>query len=316
MSSDQEFLRALRDSASIDAPRRGAQERLVASLAMTTASAGISAGAGSLFLGSSVKWLLGAAAVAAAASVAIYTAKPAEIRPVAESPPNVPAESVPAPAPPSTAAIIPAANALRAAGACSGLSLEDSAPSVCSKAGQRSFLELRNTCSAETVDVFWVDFQCRESFVGRLAPGEVLRQLTFDTHPWRVRDHATHRLLKEFTAHVVAGASGAHTDAPVALPELVVTEASTAVDAAPETCSRDGNRALLRIRNDRATGVVVFWVDFDCREKLYKRLQPGESATQSTFDAHPWRVRDAASGALLVDFVPDSLDGTDYVTLP
>ena len=44
----------------------------------------------------------------------------------------------------------------------------------------------------------WVDFKCRESFVGKLAPGETLGQNTYDTHPWRVRDHATRRLIKEW----------------------------------------------------------------------------------------------------------------------
>ena len=68
--------------------------------------------------------------------------------------------------------------------------------------------------------------------------------------------------------------------------------------------------------NERTSGVsVVFWVDGDCKENVYRRMDPGTTWESKTFIADSWRVRDE-KGGLLVDYVPDFPDETVYVSLP
>lgn len=44
--------------------------------------------------------------------------------------------------------------------------------------------------------------------------------------------------------------------------------------------------------NKRAAPIQVMWVDFEGAEKKYVVVQPGKSATLSTFVNHVWLVRD------------------------
>src|SRR6185369_3237404 len=80
---------------------------------------------------------------------------------------------------------------------CTDVSLPDAAPTVCSTPGEPLLLELVNTCGTETLDVYWVNYQCKEVFYKELTPGETWTQSTFVSHPWRVREHQSHRLVKE-----------------------------------------------------------------------------------------------------------------------
>jgi hypothetical protein len=187
----------------------------------------------------------------------------------------------------------------------------DYPPTVCSTKGRQEGMELVNSCG-EAVDVYWVDYKCRESFVTRLAPGETMGQNTYDTHPWRVRDHATHRLIKEWVGPRLPEPSAT----PVQMPDIVIRDGAMAPDRPAQVCSRASSAATLRFVNQRTSGVsVVFWVNEECTEELHERLEPGATMAVSTFDAHAWRVRDE-TGALLVDFVPESEDQTVYVSLP
>ena len=56
-----------------------------------------------------------------------------------------------------------------------------------------------NASRDRTVQTYWVDYQCREVFYQDVPPGATAVQQTFTTHPWRVRDRATHRLLMDIT---------------------------------------------------------------------------------------------------------------------
>lgn len=71
-------------------------------------------------------------------------------------------------------------------------------------------------------------------------------------------------------------------------------------------CSVQSTQAVnLPFRNafeDRS--VQIFWVDYQCRESLYRVLAPGETHVQTTYVSHPWRVRDAVTGALYKEVVP------------
>ncbi|MEA5578698.1 CAP domain-containing protein [Anabaena sp. UHCC 0451] len=69
--------------------------------------------------------------------------------------------------------------------------------SQCSKEGNR---QARITFINDTnrqVDIYWVNYQCEEVKYYTLRPGQSYRQRTYITHPWRVRDSQTGRILNE-----------------------------------------------------------------------------------------------------------------------
>jgi hypothetical protein len=69
----------------------------------------------------------------------------------------------------------------------------------CSRASQVAIdLTFRNNSADRTVNLFWVDFACRESRFATINPGESHIQHTFTLHPWRLRDAGTNALYKEF----------------------------------------------------------------------------------------------------------------------
>jgi hypothetical protein len=310
------FVRSLVQAAKNEAPPGGAKARALAGLsaggagAFATAAAVASTSArGARRVAPSLIALGGALAMAAAAAVfvtvrghapagalAMATAEPAgaKLRMIYAAGGSPPPDRRAAPA-----------------AACEGVSVEDREPTVCSQPGRHEPIEVLNTCGEE-IDLYWVDFQCRETFTARLAPGETLRHSTFDTHPWRARDHRTHRLLKEWVGPALPEPS----TEPVVLPDLVITDRVLTADVAPTACSRPSSKASLRFVNQRSRGVsVVFWVDDDCHEQVQKRLEPGESWTSNTREAHAWRVRDE-SGALLADYAAEGADDTVYVAVP
>lgn len=69
-------------------------------------------------------------------------------------------------------------------------------------------------------------------------------------------------------------------------------------------CSRyDSRSTWVRFANrytDRS--VRYLWVDWNCREVLYRTLGPGQQVDQQTYVGHVWRVR-SADGELLREHV-------------
>lgn len=60
--------------------------------------------------------------------------------------------------------------------------------------------------------------------------------------------------------------------------------------------------------NSRYDYVQLLWVDYAGEEKLYVTLGVDELHAQPTFTTHPWRVRHASDGRLLLQYVgPDAL---------
>ncbi|HWP91243.1 MAG TPA: hypothetical protein VNN20_03460 [Thermodesulfobacteriota bacterium] len=49
--------------------------------------------------------------------------------------------------------------------------------------------------------------------------------------------------------------------------------------------------------------VDVYWVDFQGNEKPYKKLLPGQSYDQQTYDTHPWVVKYEGSGQLVLTVI-------------
>lgn len=74
--------------------------------------------------------------------------------------------------------------------------------------------------------------------------------------------------------------------------------------AAGTACSGQGGKAMgVNFTNGCTATIKVYWVDFACKENLYHEIAPGMSQVQSTFADHIWRLRDAASGELLREYV-------------
>lgn len=87
------------------------------------------------------------------------------------------------------------------------VSAEDSAteptpgdPAHCSEAGFDAEITLLNKRTAP-VEVYWVDYDCREAFKGWVGPGDRWAQRARDANRFRVRDAQSHRLLKELVAN-------------------------------------------------------------------------------------------------------------------
>ena len=55
-------------------------------------------------------------------------------------------------------------------------------------------------------------------------------------------------------------------------------------------------RRKLHLVNTRGVACDALWVDFQGVERPFARIQPGRTATLSTFTSHLWRIRDAQSG--------------------
>ena len=306
-----DFVRSLVRTARSARPPRGAKARAITRLggSATKAANGVT-----------IRWLFtGVGGVAAVVGVVAWVSS----RPVSSVRPDTIASTTLGPtaqaplAPPVVSPIpaTPRPKAAATAPSCKSIEIPDREPTTCSTDGRGEELAVVNTCG-EAVDVLWVDFKCRESFVGRVEPGATLRHYTFDTHAWRVRDHLSHRLLKEWVGPRQPDEADASATPPRELPDVVIRDGIAAPDAPPVDCSRPSARADMRFVNRRSQGVsVIFWVSMDCKEEIYRRLEPGESWVTNTHDAHNWRVRDEA-GALLMEVRPEGPDETVYVTVP
>ena len=55
-------------------------------------------------------------------------------------------------------------------------------------------------------------------------------------------------------------------------------------------------RRKLHLVNTRGVACDALWVDFQGVERPFARIQPGRTATLSTFTSHLWRIRDAQTG--------------------
>jgi hypothetical protein len=90
--------------------------------------------------------------------------------------------------------------------------IAESMPTICSMAAPPRNAIFTNNC-AVPIDIWWVNFQCGETFYHRLDPGQSYTQASFVTHPWRARTvpagvpmgSAKGMLIKDFGA-IPAGA--------------------------------------------------------------------------------------------------------------
>jgi hypothetical protein len=223
--------------------------------------------------------------------------------------------------PPVAAAPAPAA-AAAPADVCAAAETTSSGNCSAAKPGKSVTFAIKTRCSEASLDVFFVDESCHEVFRGIIAPGATFWQDSWEGHVFRVRDHATRRLVSEVAPTRVTGAEDRETywkGARTELPLVVVHESDLPIPEGPAPeCTRGGGRAaMLHVRNDRKTEpVALMRVDFDCKETgKPQMIAPGTVADVGASEGHAFRVRDA-SGALLLDVVPTLLDTSTYITVP
>ncbi|HEY4122037.1 MAG TPA: hypothetical protein VGM56_29425 [Byssovorax sp.] len=309
MSNEQELVARLLRAAAEDAPADGAKERALDSVASRAAEA-VAARAAPPSIAEASPWLShaigGAATLALAAAVALVAYLPgggASKHVAAAS--VAPSSAVDGPrAPQSKAGVVAQRVAHRAApsvSSCAGAALPEAVATTCSSSGPPMLLEITNACSDETLDLYWVDFECNEVFYSQIEPGAVRYQSTFASHPWRVRDHATHRLVKEIARQQEGDATPPQ---PIEGEQPFVVEPGETAEES-KRCSEAGLNARISLENKRPTPVEVYWVDYGCEEIFKGYVAPGETWHQNTWDAHLFRVRDAATHELVKELSAD-----------
>lgn len=82
------------------------------------------------------------------------------------------------------------------------------------------------------------------------------------------------------------------------------------VEPFPDVCSPAGGDSItVNFVNTTSTTGVLVWVDFDCDQVEYARIEPGGAHQQSTFVGHVWRLNDE-SGDALDQAIVEAGDGT------
>lgn len=73
----------------------------------------------------------------------------------------------------------------------------------------------------------------------------------------------------------------------------------------PQVCSKaSGASATLTIVNACSkTTLRLSWINQQCGETVYATVPPGGSYVQPSFVGHPWRIRNAATSALMREVV-------------
>ena len=207
-----------------------------------------------------------------------------------------------------------------AADSCKSIAVEPS--NKCSVAGGHTVtFAVKNDCSSTPLDFFWVDEQCREIYRGIVSPSQLAWQDSWEGHVFRLRDHVTHKLVKEIAPTAVGGApdriklwKGAATELPLV---TIGEDNKPLAEAAPAECAHGGGRAATwHFANDRKNEpLALSWIDSECKESNTRVIEPGKKYDVHASEGHAFRIRDA-SGALLMDVPPASLDTSTYLNAP
>jgi hypothetical protein len=331
MTASENFARSLvRSARTLDAPAAGAKERALEQLASAAATTATAAGAASgtaAVAAAPVK--LGALAWAVAAGIALagagaYGVAHRTTAPQATSTATPVSMTVEPASPPTRARSAPSMSAATndepapaaTVNACLAAKLPESAPTTCSRPGKAVPFSIKNQCGAD-VDVFWVDDKCNEVFHTRLGQEQSWRRVSQSGHVWRIRDHATHALVKEFSPQRVPGAPELVHNAPRrTLPEVVVHANDRGKEEPPTECSGYGLPSSFKLKNERDDQIVVMWIGQECEEKYHQRVGPKQTVVMNGVDADAWRIRDAKTGEVITDISPDVPDTSTYVTVP
>jgi len=86
---------------------------------------------------------------------------------------------------------------------------------------------------------------------------------------------------------------------PIAFREIRQSNEPCGASYQPSKKSRQ--RALLTVRNVLDEPVELYWIDFQSKRKLIRKISPGDRYTEPTFIGHQWLVEDP-TGRCLVTF--------------
>ncbi|MBA3872263.1 MAG: hypothetical protein H0X30_24225 [Anaerolineae bacterium] len=155
------------------------------------------------------------------------------------------------------------------------------AQGACSKggSGKELYLSVPNLTN-QKLNVYWVNFQCKEELKGSLQPNKVFFQTTYDGHEWVLRDKSGNE-VERFKAS--AGTTVVMVGAPAFKPEPVTSN-----------CSSAGTKENvdLTATNNTDDPVLLFWIGFDCKEELYRLIKDHDyTVIKDSFIGHDWVVR-------------------------
>src|SRR5262249_41109065 len=95
------------------------------------------------------------------------------------------------------------------------------------------------------------------------------------------------------TARAYAPASfSASPSAPPPPPEVPADDACSTIEAV-------WTPAILHLTNETPSPVELYWHAYDCKERLYTTVAPGQTLDQATYVGNTWRVRRPKAGMLL-----------------
>lgn len=151
------------------------------------------------------------------------------------------------------------------------------APSTCSVNSEVEMVIVVTNSTGRDLNLNWIDYDCVEQTYATFASGETVVQPTYASHPWILRTADTGVQVGE----VILGDS----------PRTIVRNAACSIGSDFETS--------VTISNTSQTPQKIYWVDYDCAEAEFGELASGETIVQSTFDTHPWVLRDAETGTFL-----------------
>jgi len=154
--------------------------------------------------------------------------------------------------------------------------------------------QLENDCGVP-LELLWVDFEGRERSYGWV-PADASRTVqTYAGHVWRLRtrDGVAVRGFVAGDEDVVTACDEQAFREAAPLRAADVERADTRANGEPsvETSPRTMEPAGIVVQNACDADVVLWWVDFEGRERSYGRVAGGDAREQQTFVGHQWRLR-------------------------
>jgi len=130
----------------------------------------------------------------------------------------------------------------------------------------------------------WVDFESKPVAYQSIAPGQTVRQSTYRSHPWLVRDRHSGVVVKVFGGFA--------------------EDADMRIDGAGLRALAGLDPVHVYFRNQLPVAVHADWLDFDGAPQRYDTLEPGEALSVDTFNGHPWRFTGVQSGEVVDLHIP------------
>jgi Tol biopolymer transport system component len=154
------------------------------------------------------------------------------------------------------------------------------AQSSCSSGGTGAPVELTlPNLSDRRANLFWIDTNCVEVPYGAAAPGEILKQGTFDGHDWVLRDDSGQVMLQfKASSSVTTILIGANNYQPVP----ITSACSSAATSQPMD---------LTVINNTDKPVLVNLILYNCTEQTFAIVPGKNQHIEPSVIGHDWVVR-------------------------